>query len=119
MMHGTTNIKFPLGLSTYVLIKDFKPKHSTPFLFPPISFPFKRKSHFHIIYLSINGKNINNDVSLHFFSLLIVLLHGHTIITGSEFPDRCLPNFDGFVDIAFNQGDKITTSTNMRSCIVS
>lgn len=99
---------FPLGLSSYVLIKDFKPKQLTPFLFPPISFLFKCKSNFHVIDLSIKGKNINHDISLYFFSLLISLLHGHTVITGSEFPDRCLSNFDGFVYVTFNQGDKVT-----------
>jgi len=78
------------------MIKDFKPKHLTPFLFPPISFPFKRESNFNIIYLSSKGKNINHEVSIYFFSLLIGLLHGHTIITGSEFQDRFLSHFDGF-----------------------
>ena len=104
---------FPLGLSSYVLIKDFKPKHLTPYLFPPISFPFKRKSNFRIIYLSTKGKNINHDISLYFFSSRIGLLHGQTFITGSDFPDRCLSNFDGFVYVIFNQGYKITTLTNM------
>jgi hypothetical protein len=90
----------------------FQTKHSTPFFSPP-SFPFTRKSNFHIIYLNIKGKDINHDVSLHFFSLLISLLHGHTIIIGNEFPDRCLSNFDVFVYITFNRSDKITTLTNI------
>jgi hypothetical protein len=65
------------------------------------------------MYLSIEGKDMNNDVTIHFFPLLIGRLHGYTVITGREFPNQCLPTFDWFVYITFNQGDKITNFTNM------
>jgi hypothetical protein len=103
-------------ISTWVIIlstdKRFQTKTLISFFFPP-SFPFTPKSNFHIIYPSIKGKDINHDVSLQFFSLLIGLLHGHTIITGNEIPDWLLSHFDGFVYITFYQGDKTATLTNM------